>query len=147
VCVCVCPHTRLRARAVLWAQREAKPRRGLCHTNCTVALRKMSGSRHHLLGTCSQFPLTAQWSSVRWKAPGNHKWEIDHIQMASQKAASGHQTTENSKSVSADGRQKSVDRKGQAFSQASTENRMRGTRCLLDMGSLRSTSYMMLNAP
>lgn len=122
--------------------RERQSLSGLCHTTLYRVWKSAPPSGHMF-----SVSLTAQWSSVRWKAPGNHKWEIDHIQMASQKAASGHQTTESSKSVSADGRQKSVDRKGQAFSQASTEDRMRGTQCLLDMSSQRSAPYMMLNPP
>lgn len=113
----------------------------------------MPESQHHLLATgpktrhvrALSFP--SELSGPVWagKCEANHEWEIDYIQidyiqMTSQKTASGHQKTERAKSVSADRRQKSVDRKGQAASQACTENRVRGTWCLLDMASPKKPS-------
>lgn len=142
-----CPHTRLQARAVLWAQREAKPRRGLCHTTLYCGFeedvwKSVPPSGHMFSVSPHSSVVQCALESTRKPQMGNRPYSNGF-----QKAASGHQTTESSKSVSADGRQKSVDRKGQASSQASTEDRIRGTRCLLDMGSQRSAPYMMLSAP
>lgn len=72
-----------------------------------VAFRNMSENQHHLLATgpktrhvCAlSFPFELSGPVWAGKREANHEWEIDYIQMTSQKTASGHQTTERAKSV------------------------------------------------